>query len=77
MWPNEKGSQVPVTAFWSSSVSNAIGPACGIVALKYISYPVQVFCELISGSHVCLMWCYAMCVQMLEQSMDITFQNRY
>ena len=34
-------------------------------------------CELISGSHVCLMRCYAMCMQMLEQSMDITFRNRY
>lgn len=43
LWPNEKGSQAPVTAFWSSSISNAIGPACGIVALKYISYPAQVF----------------------------------
>ena len=43
LWPNKKGSQAPVTAFWSSSISNAIGPACGIVALKYISYPAQVF----------------------------------
>ena len=42
LWPNEKGTQAPVTAFWSSSISNAVGPACGIVALKYISYPAQV-----------------------------------
>lgn len=48
LWPNKKGSQAPVTAFWSSSVSNAIGPACGIVALKYISYPAQVFASNIS-----------------------------
>lgn len=42
LWPNKKGTQAPVTAFWSSSISNAVGPACGIVALKYISYPAQV-----------------------------------
>ena len=42
LWPNKEGTQAPVTAFWSSSISNAVGPACGIVALKYISYPAQV-----------------------------------
>ncbi len=42
LWPNKKGTQAPLTAYWSASISNAIGPACGIVALKYISYPAQV-----------------------------------
>ncbi|KAG0614699.1 hypothetical protein M758_6G196900 [Ceratodon purpureus] len=45
LWPNKKGSQAPVTAFWSPGISNAIGPACGIVALKYISYPAQVLAK--------------------------------
>jgi cytochrome bd-type quinol oxidase subunit 2 len=42
LWPNKKGTQAPLTAYWTASISNAIGPACGIVALKYISYPAQV-----------------------------------
>ncbi|KAG0562688.1 hypothetical protein KC19_9G164700 [Ceratodon purpureus] len=32
-------------AYWACSVSNAIGPACGMLALKYISYPAQVLAK--------------------------------
>ncbi|CAM6022174.1 unnamed protein product [Sphagnum balticum] len=45
LWPNKKGTQAPLTAYWTASISNAIGPACGIVALKYISYPAQVLAK--------------------------------
>lgn len=45
VWPNTKGSQAPAAAYLKASLSNAIGPACGIVALKYISYPAQVLAK--------------------------------
>ena len=32
----------PVTAYWKAGVTNSIGPALGIEALKNISYPAQV-----------------------------------
>lgn len=28
--------------YWKPALSNAVGPACGIVALKSINYPAQV-----------------------------------
>lgn len=37
-----KGQRSPMTAYWLASISNSFGPACGIQALKYISYPAQV-----------------------------------
>lgn len=32
----------PFTAYWRAAVTNCVGPACGLHALKYISYPAQV-----------------------------------
>ncbi|XP_058102039.1 UDP-galactose/UDP-glucose transporter 3-like [Magnolia sinica] len=31
----------PWWSYWSASITNTIGPAMGIEALKYISYPTQ------------------------------------
>ena len=31
----------PFTAYWRAGISNCVGPACGLQALKYISYPAQ------------------------------------
>ena len=31
----------PFTAYWKAAVTNCVGPACGLQALKYISYPAQ------------------------------------
>ena len=46
IWPGEPGTEAPILAYWACSVSNTIGPACGILALKYISYPAQVlYCK--------------------------------
>lgn len=42
IWPGEPGTEAPILAYWACSISNAIGPACGMLALKYISYPAQV-----------------------------------
>jgi hypothetical protein len=42
IWPGEPGTEAPIMAYWACSISNAIGPACGMLALKYISYPAQV-----------------------------------
>jgi UDP-galactose transporter B1 len=36
------GKRSPLSAYWLASISNSFGPACGIQALKYISYPAQV-----------------------------------
>lgn len=42
LWTNKNAGQAPLWLYWSPSVTNSIGPACGIHALKYISYPAQV-----------------------------------
>ncbi|XP_024545589.1 UDP-galactose/UDP-glucose transporter 3 [Selaginella moellendorffii] len=41
----KRTSQAPLWAYWSASITNSIGPACGIQALKYISYPAQVLAK--------------------------------
>ncbi|XP_008793442.1 UDP-galactose/UDP-glucose transporter 3-like [Phoenix dactylifera] len=35
----------PWWSYWSASITNTIGPAMGIEALKYISYPAQVLAK--------------------------------
>ncbi|KAG6553245.1 hypothetical protein Mapa_004979 [Marchantia paleacea] len=45
LWSPNRQSQAPLWKFWSASISNSIGPACGILALKYISYPAQVLAK--------------------------------
>ncbi|KAK8939689.1 UDP-galactose/UDP-glucose transporter 3 [Platanthera guangdongensis] len=35
----------PLWRYWSASITNTIGPAMGIEALKYISYPAQVLAK--------------------------------
>ncbi|KAI4370530.1 hypothetical protein MLD38_018877 [Melastoma candidum] len=45
---NGKGSGsggAPWWAYWSAGITNTIGPALGIEALKYISYPAQVLAK--------------------------------
>ena len=37
-----KGGGAPWWSYWSAGITNTIGPAMGIQALKYISYPAQV-----------------------------------
>lgn len=49
LWSNGKNGGAPRWSFWSAGVTNTIGPAMGIEALKYISYPGQVS----SGLHLC------------------------
>lgn len=40
---SEPGAEYPpFTAYWKPAVTNCVGPACGLQALKYISYPAQV-----------------------------------
>ena len=31
----------PFTAYWKPAITNCLGPACGLEALKFISYPAQ------------------------------------
>jgi UDP-galactose transporter B1 len=35
----------PWTAYWRAGLTNAVGPACGLVALRNISYPAQVLAK--------------------------------
>lgn len=35
----------PWTAYWKPALTNSIGPACGLIALKNISYPAQVLAK--------------------------------
>ncbi|PSC72711.1 UDP-galactose UDP-glucose transporter 3 isoform A [Micractinium conductrix] len=42
----EPGAEYPpFTAYWKPAVTNCVGPACGLQALKYISYPAQVLAK--------------------------------
>ncbi|CAM6128091.1 unnamed protein product [Calypogeia fissa] len=45
LWSSKRTSQAPLWTFWSASITNSIGPACGILALKYISFPAQVLAK--------------------------------
>ncbi|CAI0627771.1 unnamed protein product [Linum tenue] len=48
MWSSSSGGGAPWWSYWSAGITNTIGPAMGIEALKYISYPAQAssFCSL-------------------------------
>ncbi|KAI7838118.1 hypothetical protein COHA_008049 [Chlorella ohadii] len=35
----------PFTAYWKAAITNCVGAACGMQALKYISYPAQVLAK--------------------------------
>jgi len=56
----------PWWTYWSPGITNTIGPALGIEALKYISYPAQVLAKsskMIPGRPVgyhqtTLLWCF-------------------
>nr|PNR45046.1 hypothetical protein PHYPA_014817 [Physcomitrium patens] len=45
IWPGDPGSEAPILEYCWCSVSNAIGPACGMLALKFISFPAQVLAK--------------------------------
>ncbi|CAM6046025.1 unnamed protein product, partial [Sphagnum compactum] len=46
IWQGQPRSKPPpLRAYCAPSVSNTIGPACGILALRYISFPAQVLAK--------------------------------
>ncbi len=47
----------PFTAYWKPAITNCVGPACGLAALKYISYPAQVSSPCITTEHPALPCC--------------------
>lgn len=42
---NGKEEMPPITAYFKPAISNSIGPAMGMQALRYISYPAQVLAK--------------------------------
>ncbi|XP_042515144.1 UDP-galactose/UDP-glucose transporter 3 [Macadamia integrifolia] len=42
---NSRAGGAPWWSYWSAGITNTIGPAMGIEALKYISYPAQVLAK--------------------------------
>nr|ABK23266.1 unknown [Picea sitchensis] len=42
LWSTKSSGAAPPWKYWSPSITNTIGPALGLQALKYISYPAQV-----------------------------------
>jgi len=42
IWSRGSKGGAPWWTYWSAGITNTIGPAMGIEALKYISYPAQV-----------------------------------
>ncbi|KAG5521164.1 hypothetical protein RHGRI_033649 [Rhododendron griersonianum] len=53
LWSSSSNGGAPWWSYWSAGITNTIGPAMGIEALKYISYPAQV------KKHVCCSLCAA------------------
>lgn len=45
IWSGESSDGAPWWSYWSAGITNTIGPAMGIEALKYISYPAQVLAK--------------------------------
>ncbi|XP_077250000.1 UDP-galactose/UDP-glucose transporter 3 [Tasmannia lanceolata] len=45
LWSKSSTGGAPLWSYWSASITNTIGPAMGIEALKYISYPAQVLAK--------------------------------
>ncbi|XP_025690719.2 UDP-galactose/UDP-glucose transporter 3 isoform X1 [Arachis hypogaea] len=45
IWPSGSSGGAPWWSYWSCGITNTIGPAMGIEALKYISYPAQVLAK--------------------------------
>ncbi|KAF7828080.1 UDP-galactose/UDP-glucose transporter 3 [Senna tora] len=45
IWSSGSSGGAPWWAYWSAGITNTIGPAMGIEALKYISYPAQVLAK--------------------------------
>ncbi|KAG5411621.1 hypothetical protein IGI04_007940 [Brassica rapa subsp. trilocularis] len=45
LWSNTGNGGAPWWTYWSAGITNTIGPAMGIEALKYISYPAQVLAK--------------------------------
>ena len=43
LFPAKKGANIaPISAYLKPAITNSIGPACGFLALRNISYPAQV-----------------------------------
>lgn len=45
IWSRGSKGGAPMWSYWSAGITNTIGPAMGIEALKYISYPAQVLLQ--------------------------------
>ncbi|XP_022945255.1 UDP-galactose/UDP-glucose transporter 3-like isoform X1 [Cucurbita moschata] len=45
LWSSRSTVGAPWWTYWSAGITNTIGPAMGIEALKYISYPAQVLAK--------------------------------
>ncbi|KAG6601416.1 UDP-galactose/UDP-glucose transporter 3, partial [Cucurbita argyrosperma subsp. sororia] len=45
LWSSRITGGAPWWTYWSAGITNTIGPAMGIEALKYISYPAQVLAK--------------------------------
>ncbi|KAK9116829.1 hypothetical protein Sjap_015776 [Stephania japonica] len=45
IWSRSSKGGAPWWSYWSAGITNTIGPAMGIEALKYISYPAQVLAK--------------------------------
>ncbi|XP_043704688.1 UDP-galactose/UDP-glucose transporter 3-like [Telopea speciosissima] len=45
LWSRSRAGGAPWWSYWSAGITNTVGPAMGIEALKYISYPAQVLAK--------------------------------
>ncbi|KAH0939653.1 hypothetical protein HID58_007114 [Brassica napus] len=56
LWSNTGNGGAPWWTYWSAGITNTIGPAMGIEALKYISYPAQVLAKSSNDSSMKLFY---------------------
>ena len=57
VFPDKPGARpAPAAAYLRAAVTNSIGPACGILALRNISYPAQARYVPLRRCHFRLLW---------------------
>lgn len=61
IWSDGGKSGAPWWSYWSAGITNTIGPAMGIEALKYISYPAQAYSRFLKF----LVFSYALMISCL------------
>ncbi|KAL1291406.1 hypothetical protein AAHE18_20G198400 [Arachis hypogaea] len=62
IWSSGSSGGAPWWSYWSCGITNTIGPAMEIEALKYISYPAQVLAKILKNDSSYVDGYYSVCL---------------